>query len=215
MFCQKCGKENKDGSSFCNHCGESLIPIYISEQEEEILPKIDTSKKINEQQDNPPKNNNKIVEFIEYIGWGPFVLIIVGLLMSWIPLGIILLIIGVAWAISKHMNLGDVEGIFFKYLDLGNIEWNVRVTNNNVLKEDDEDEDDEYEDDSTGRGYCIRCGRVIRENPNKPLCEDCYSIWAEYSNPYYPENFCHICRKGSNRSYSKPVCHKCYKKYFK
>jgi hypothetical protein len=133
MFCQKCGEENKDGSSFCNHCGESLIPIYISEQKEEIWPKSETSKKINEQHHNRAKNDNKIVEFIEYIGWGPFILIIVGLLTSWIPLGIILLIIGVAWAIFKHINLG-------------NIVWNVRVTDNNTLKEDDEDDDDDDDD---------------------------------------------------------------------
>jgi uncharacterized protein YxeA len=54
---------------------------------------------------------------LEYIGWGPFILIIVGLLTSWIPLGIILLIIGVAWAIFKHINLG-------------NIEWYIRMTDN-------------------------------------------------------------------------------------
>jgi hypothetical protein len=56
---------------------------------------------------------------------------------------------------------------------------------------------------------------VIRENPDRPLCCHCYSIWAQYSDPYYPENFCHICGRESNQSYAKPVCLGCYKKYFK
>jgi hypothetical protein len=205
MFCPKCGKENPDTNQYCGKCGESL-KIYTQRSSVKPTPsQIENQhEKINEPHIRA-KNDNKIVEYIEYIGWGPFILIIVGLLTSWIPFGIILLIIGVAWAIFKHINLG-------------NIEWNVRMTDNNAHKEDDDDEDDDDEDDdeddSTGRGYCIRCGRVIRENPNKPLCSKCYSIWAQYSDPYYHENFCHMCGKGSNQSYSKPVCYKCYKKYF-
>lgn len=26
MFCQKCGKENEDGSQFCLYCGAALVP---------------------------------------------------------------------------------------------------------------------------------------------------------------------------------------------
>jgi hypothetical protein len=210
VFCPKCGKENPDTNQYCGKCGESL-KIYTQRLSEKQTPSQNEKqpKKINEQQHNRSKNDNKIVEYIEYIGWGPFIIIIFGLLTSWIPLGIILLIIGVAWAIFKHINLGDIE-------------WNVRVTDNKALKEDEEDEDDEFEDeddehddDFTGTGYCIRCGEMIGENPYKPLCEDCYSIWAQYSNRYYPENFCHICGKESDQSYSKPICYSCYKKYFK
>jgi hypothetical protein len=66
-----------------------------------------------------------------------------------------------------------------------------------------------------GKGYCIRCGMKMEQNPNKPLCEKCYSIWTKYSDPDYQEKYCHVCGKESNQTYTKPVCYDCYKKYYK
>jgi len=144
MICPKCGKENPDTNQYCGKCGESLKNYTPRSSTKPTSLQIEKQhEKINEPHIQA-KNDNKIVEYIEYIGWGPFILIIVGLLTSWIPFGIILLIIGVAWAIFKHINLG-------------NIEWNVRMTDNNAHKEDDDDEDDDDEDDSTGRGYILNC----------------------------------------------------------
>lgn len=65
---------------------------------------------------------------------------------------------------------------------------------------------------STNEGYCIRCGNKMPANPSRPLCSNCYPIWAKYSDPDYPEKFCHICGKESKQSYAKPVCYSCYKK---
>jgi len=65
------------------------------------------------------------------------------------------------------------------------------------------------------KGYCIRCGTKMEQNPNKPLCEKCYSIWVKHSDPDYQEKYCHICGMESNQTYAKPVCYDCYKKFYK
>lgn len=67
-------------------------------------------------------------------------------------------------------------------------------------------------------GYCIRCGEKIKFNPNKPLCDKCYPIWAKFSDPRYNEKYCHVCRKEDSkheRCYEKPICYSCYKKLYK
>jgi len=61
------------------------------------------------------------------------------------------------------------------------------------------------------RGYCIRCEARIDYNPAKPYCEDCYSIWANYSNPEYEETVCHKCGEYENTTMLKPQCYDCYK----
>ncbi len=64
-------------------------------------------------------------------------------------------------------------------------------------------------------GYCIRCGAEIPLNPDKPLCQKCFPVWAKYSDPTYQENCCHVCGKESKQSVEKPVCYSCYKKLYK
>ena len=67
-------------------------------------------------------------------------------------------------------------------------------------------------------GYCIRCGKPMSFNPDKPLCEKCYPIWAKYGDKKYTEKNCHICGEdvpSHKSSYEKPVCYPCYKKYLK
>jgi phosphatidylserine/phosphatidylglycerophosphate/cardiolipin synthase-like enzyme len=61
-------------------------------------------------------------------------------------------------------------------------------------------------------GYCIRCGKEMQYNPDKPLCSKCYPIWAKYSDVTYPEKYCHNCGKQSNQSVEKPLCYSCYKR---
>jgi hypothetical protein len=61
------------------------------------------------------------------------------------------------------------------------------------------------------RGYCIRCESRINYGPHKPYCEDCYYIWAQYSNPQYQENVCHKCGEYELTSMEKPQCYSCYK----
>lgn len=41
-------------------------------------------------------------------------------------------------------------------------------------------------------GYCIRTGKSIPFNPEKPLSYYAYSTWATFNNPDYEENYCHL-----------------------
>jgi phosphatidylserine/phosphatidylglycerophosphate/cardiolipin synthase-like enzyme len=62
------------------------------------------------------------------------------------------------------------------------------------------------------KGFCIRCHKEIKNNPDKPLCPDCYEKWAIYSKPTYKEKYCHVCGKQEQTSLEKPVCINCYRK---
>lgn len=64
----------------------------------------------------------------------------------------------------------------------------------------------------TNTGYCIRCQKSIPLDPDRPLCKECYSEWAEYENEDYEEDYCHNCGKESKVNFAKPVCYSCYKK---
>ncbi|MCK9631035.1 MAG: phospholipase D-like domain-containing protein [Methanoregula sp.] len=63
------------------------------------------------------------------------------------------------------------------------------------------------------RAFCIRCGKPMDEfNPGKPLCNNCYPIWARYKRKQYAEKFCHACgsdRTTSHLSFEKPLCKDC------
>lgn len=64
-------------------------------------------------------------------------------------------------------------------------------------------------------GYCIRCGKEIDYNPEKPFCDKCYPLWAKYNNPSYREKHCHICGEKASTTKVRPVCMKCYDKHFR
>lgn len=61
-------------------------------------------------------------------------------------------------------------------------------------------------------GNCIRCGRPVTLDPGRPLCDECYDVWAQWENVDYPENVCHFCGRPSDVSYGKPLCGECYRK---
>jgi phosphatidylserine/phosphatidylglycerophosphate/cardiolipin synthase-like enzyme len=63
------------------------------------------------------------------------------------------------------------------------------------------------------RGYCIRCETRIKLDPAKPYCADCYSIWANYSNPEYIETVCHQCGQFEKTSMAKPRCYTCFSNF--
>lgn len=65
---------------------------------------------------------------------------------------------------------------------------------------------------SNDSGFCIRCRDDLKQNPERPLCYNCFKSWERYSNPEYEENFCHVCGKESIQSVEKPICYSCYKK---
>ena len=60
-------------------------------------------------------------------------------------------------------------------------------------------------------GFCIRCGTSIENDPNRPLCNDCYIKWAEYRNPNYTEKYCLACGEKARTSYAKPYCYDCFR----
>lgn len=60
------------------------------------------------------------------------------------------------------------------------------------------------------RGYCIRCEDRIPFDPRRPLCDECYSIWAQYKNPQYIEEVCHSCGEYDETSMEKPLCYDCF-----
>ncbi|MFC4633480.1 phospholipase D-like domain-containing protein [Dokdonia ponticola] len=60
-------------------------------------------------------------------------------------------------------------------------------------------------------GHCIRCKTNIPLSIEKPLCNNCYKIWAKFGDSSYPENYCVSCGKNHNANFSKPACYSCYK----
>jgi len=60
-------------------------------------------------------------------------------------------------------------------------------------------------------GFCIRCATPIENDPNRPLCNDCYIKWAEYKNPNYVEKYCLACGEKARTSYAKPYCYDCFR----
>lgn len=56
-------------------------------------------------------------------------------------------------------------------------------------------------------GYCIRTGKPIPYNLQRPFSLEAYKSWASFGNPDYPEKFCHRTGKPSNgkTSMNKPV----------
>lgn len=60
------------------------------------------------------------------------------------------------------------------------------------------------------KGLCIRCSAAIRRDKERPLCSDCYKVWAEFSNFDYEENVCHFCGKPEPTSVARPLCEDCY-----
>ncbi len=63
------------------------------------------------------------------------------------------------------------------------------------------------------RGYCIRCQARIDYDPSKPLCADCYAVWARYNDRDWEENVCHRCGEFEETSMNKPQCYDCYQQW--
>jgi phosphatidylserine/phosphatidylglycerophosphate/cardiolipin synthase-like enzyme len=59
--------------------------------------------------------------------------------------------------------------------------------------------------------YCIRCGKNIDYDKDKPLCSNCFKSWSRYMDKSYHEKYCHYCGKVNKTSFSKPLCIDCYK----
>jgi len=63
-------------------------------------------------------------------------------------------------------------------------------------------------------GFCIRTGKKITFNIEKPMHNDAYKMWNKYKNPDFPEKYCHFSGEASNgeTSLGKPILGKNWKK---
>ncbi|PHR13188.1 MAG: hypothetical protein COA40_06740 [Aequorivita sp.] len=62
-------------------------------------------------------------------------------------------------------------------------------------------------------GYCIRTGKEIPFNIEKPMDYEAFKMWNKYKNPDFPEKYCHFSGELSNgeTSVNKPVLNKNWK----
>lgn len=61
-------------------------------------------------------------------------------------------------------------------------------------------------------GYCIRCLKKIKYNPQHPFCMPCYTQWSKYNDSLFREKYCHNCGDEDFISMMKPECYSCFKK---
>lgn len=66
-------------------------------------------------------------------------------------------------------------------------------------------------------GYCIRSGKKIPLDHEKPFCYEAYQEWSFWGNADYAENFCHFTGEKSNgkTSMSNPILKKNWQDYQK
>ncbi len=121
---------------------------------------------------------------------------------------------------------------FYEYSEINNIELGVLLTE----KEDSDAFNDTLEqckeifkEASRGAqtrkpskekfpdGYCIRTGKKIPLNHERPFSEEAYQSWAFWGNPDYAEQFCHFTGEPSmgQTSMNHPVLSKNWNAYTK
>ena len=61
------------------------------------------------------------------------------------------------------------------------------------------------------KGFCIRCGKTMDYDPDRPLCLNDFLKWNEFKKTDYPENWCHRCGKRRKVSMGRPLCRTCWR----
>ncbi len=63
------------------------------------------------------------------------------------------------------------------------------------------------------KGYCIRTGKQIPLNIERPFSYEAYQSWSQYSNPDYKEKFCHFSGEKSDGTicFKRPILKKHWK----
>lgn len=64
---------------------------------------------------------------------------------------------------------------------------------------------------SNKKGFCIKCGISIKDNPKVPFCKSCYSKIKKNNELSSTQKKCHLCGKEYKSTLKKPVCYSCYK----
>lgn len=121
---------------------------------------------------------------------------------------------------------------FYEYSEINNIELGVLLT-----EKDDPDAFNDtleqcreiFKEASRGAqtrkphkekfpdGYCIRTGKKIPLNHERPFCDEAYQSWVNWGNPDYAEQFCHFTGEPSmgQTSMNHPVLSKNWNAYTK
>jgi hypothetical protein len=65
-----------------------------------------------------------------------------------------------------------------------------------------------------GTGYCIRTGKEIPFNAERPFTDEAFRSWSQFKNDEYPEKYCHFSGEPSNGETSKarPILRKNWNK---
>lgn len=63
-------------------------------------------------------------------------------------------------------------------------------------------------------GFCIRTGKQIPFNPERPFCDEAFKSWTQFKNDEYPEKYCHYSGETSKgeTSKAKPILRKNWNK---
>lgn len=60
-------------------------------------------------------------------------------------------------------------------------------------------------------GDCIRCGKNLPFNKEKPLCWNCFDDLRDFQGDIWGSH-CHLCGQNSNVTDLRPLCYSCYQK---
>lgn len=69
------------------------------------------------------------------------------------------------------------------------------------------------ENSKKGIGYCIRTGKEIHFDIEKPMDSEAFKMWNKYKNPDFPEKYCHFSGEESygETSMKRPILNKNWK----
>lgn len=111
---------------------------------------------------------------------------------------------------SKKYILSEIETD--KLSDFFNKKSYNKVFKKNIHKK--ENKDTSANDVKKEMGYCIRTGKEISFNVEKPMQYEAFKMWNKYKDPDFPEKYCHFSGELSNgeTSVNKPILNKNWKK---
>jgi phosphatidylserine/phosphatidylglycerophosphate/cardiolipin synthase-like enzyme len=115
--------------------------------------------------------------------------------------------------ITKEKDPELFEDIYDEARRLIRISEEVRLSVEKIVEPEQKAKEKKPKKKSSAKemGFCIRCKKEIKLNPEAPYCANCFKSWKKYENPVYEEKYCHFCGKDNTSTMNKPVCYTCYK----